>query len=183
MNNEAPLRIAIADPPYPGCCGLYGHHHEAPYGCWDHPATTVRLIRNLHRGKYDGWALHTAATTLPVVLDALTRLEVKDYRVMVWVKPSRRRDDDEVAEIASALAAADAVGESPWALADANAEYVEDRLGVAEQLAAALRGLLAALDSNAPGGHPFTWEAYKAAYENVRAALAARDASRGVTDG
>ena len=39
-----PMKFAFVDPPYLGCCKLYQHRHEAPYGCWDDPATHQQLI-------------------------------------------------------------------------------------------------------------------------------------------
>lgn len=76
------MKLAIADPPYPGCCGLYGHHHELPYDCWDDIATTRFLMVNLERD-YDGWALHTSSVALGRVL----RFAPCEARVMAWVKP------------------------------------------------------------------------------------------------
>ncbi len=79
------MRIAIADPPYPGCCGLYGHHHEAPYGCWDDLNTTSLLITTLN-ASYDGWALHTSSVALAQIL-RLPRFSPSEWRIMAWVKP------------------------------------------------------------------------------------------------
>lgn len=79
-------RVAIADPPYPGCCGLYGHHHEAPYGCWDDPDETYKLISMLD-ANYDGWALHTSSVALTMVLGVVDVACVSGWRIMAWVKP------------------------------------------------------------------------------------------------
>ncbi len=76
------MRVAIADPPYPGCCGLYDHHHEAPYGCWDDLETTKQLVDALDLS-CDGWALHTSSVALYDVLP----LCPKGTRIMSWVKP------------------------------------------------------------------------------------------------
>ena len=55
------LRLAYADPPYPGNARLYRGHPDYA-GEVDHAA----LIRRL--GPYDGWALSTSAAALPAVL-------------------------------------------------------------------------------------------------------------------
>jgi hypothetical protein len=55
------LRLAYADPPYPGKSSLYRGHPDYA-GEVDHPA----LIRRL--STYDGWALSTSARALPTVL-------------------------------------------------------------------------------------------------------------------
>lgn len=75
------LSIAYADPPYPGCADLYKGHRDYA-GEVDH----YQLVFDLDTG-YDGWCLHTASTTLAVVIDALIREEVEGWRVMAWVKP------------------------------------------------------------------------------------------------
>ena len=56
-----PLRLAYADPPYPGKSFYYKGHPDYA-GEVDH----VALIRRL--STYDGWALSTSAAALPVVL-------------------------------------------------------------------------------------------------------------------
>src|SRR6266508_1600473 len=55
------LRLAYADPPYPGNAWLYRSHPDYA-GEVDHAA----LIRRL--SAYDGWALSTSAAALPAVL-------------------------------------------------------------------------------------------------------------------
>lgn len=79
------MRLAYADPPYLGCCKLYGHRHEAPYGCWDDPNTHLALICTLV-DDYDGWCLHASSPSLPTIICHLEYLEA-EYRVMPWVKP------------------------------------------------------------------------------------------------
>jgi hypothetical protein len=74
--------MRYADPPYLGCCRLYGHHH--PDGlCWDDPATYRKLIDRLAAEFPDGWALscHTPS------LAALLPMCPDDVRVGAWVKP------------------------------------------------------------------------------------------------
>jgi hypothetical protein len=56
-----PLRLAYADPPYPGKSGYYKDHRDYA-GEVDHVALLARL------GTYDGWALSTSAEALPQVL-------------------------------------------------------------------------------------------------------------------
>lgn len=57
-----PLRLAYADPPYPGNARLYRAHPDFA-GEVDHE----ELIRRLSL-EYDGWALSTSAAALPAVL-------------------------------------------------------------------------------------------------------------------
>jgi len=56
-----PLRLAYADPPYPGNAHLYRAHPDYA-GEVDHAALIARLAT------YDGWALSTSATALAAVL-------------------------------------------------------------------------------------------------------------------
>ena len=72
-----PLRIAYADPPYPGCARLYKGHADYA-GEVDHVALVARLVAD-----YDGFVLHTASTTLRDVLPLMP----SNCRVMAWVKP------------------------------------------------------------------------------------------------
>jgi hypothetical protein len=73
-----PLRLAYADPPYPGRAGLYRGHPDYA-GEVDHHALLTRL------GSYDGWALSTSAEALPAVL-ALCPVGV---RVAAWCRGGR----------------------------------------------------------------------------------------------
>lgn len=57
-----PLRLAYADPPYPGLARRYYAEHPDFAGEVDHAA----LIRRL--STYDGWALSTSAAALQSVL-------------------------------------------------------------------------------------------------------------------
>lgn len=63
-----PIRVAYADPPYPGCARFYSipgtpeYHPNA--GEWDDPARHVRLMEDLDRDFPDGWALSTSAIAL-----------------------------------------------------------------------------------------------------------------------
>lgn len=70
------MRFAYADPPYPGMAHFYVDHPDYA-GEVDHAALLERL------GGYDGWILHTAATTLRLVLP----LCPPEARVMAWTKP------------------------------------------------------------------------------------------------
>jgi len=56
-----PLRLAYADPPYPGKARLYRGHPDYR-GEVDHAALIGRLAG------HDGWALSTSAEALPAVL-------------------------------------------------------------------------------------------------------------------
>jgi hypothetical protein len=81
------VRLAYADPPYLGCCGLYGHHHEAPFGCWDHTENHYRLVSMLAE-EYDGYVLHLSTPSLPDYCAAMRDYEQdQNWRTMSWVKP------------------------------------------------------------------------------------------------
>ncbi len=71
------MRIAYADPPYPGCAKYYRDHPDYA-GEVDHAALLVKL-----RDEFDGFVLHTASTTLREVLP----LCPPEVRLMAWVKP------------------------------------------------------------------------------------------------
>ncbi|MEO3869569.1 hypothetical protein ABGB18_12120 [Nonomuraea sp. B12E4] len=73
-----PLRLAYADPPYPGNARLYRGHPDYA-GEVDHKT----LIRHLMA--YDGWALSTSATALPAVL----ALCPPGVRVAAWHRGER----------------------------------------------------------------------------------------------
>jgi hypothetical protein len=78
-----PLRLAYADPPYPGKAWLYRGHPDYA-GEVDH----AELIRRL--SAYDGWALSTSAAALPAVL----ALCPPGVRVAAWhrgERPARSR--------------------------------------------------------------------------------------------
>lgn len=74
------MRLAYADPPYLGCCGLYDHYH--PDGrCWDDPETHQALLDRL-RATYDGWALSLTSQSLSTITPMCPTA-----RVAAWVKP------------------------------------------------------------------------------------------------
>lgn len=77
------MRLAYADPPYLGCCGLYDHYH--PDGrCWDDLETHRALVERLERD-YDGWALSCSSTSL---FDLGTLFDPQNRpRIGPWVKP------------------------------------------------------------------------------------------------
>ena len=64
--------VAYADPPYPGCAGMYPENEEV-----DHEALVAWL------DNFDGWALSTSSPALADVL----RVCPVGVRVMAWVKP------------------------------------------------------------------------------------------------
>jgi hypothetical protein len=70
------MRFAYADPPYPGMSHFYKDHRDYG-GEVDH----AELIDDLMG--YDGWALHTASTTLKQVLAVCP----DEVRIGSWVKP------------------------------------------------------------------------------------------------
>lgn len=55
------MRIAYADPPYPGCAHLYASHPDFA-GEVDHAALVTRL-----NAEFDGWILHTHVPGLAIV--------------------------------------------------------------------------------------------------------------------
>ena len=73
------MKIAYADPPYPGCAHLYEGHPDYA-GEVDH----VELIERLR--SYDGWALSTSSKSLQYVLG----LCPPGVRILVWVKNTVR---------------------------------------------------------------------------------------------
>jgi hypothetical protein len=73
-----PLRLAYADPPYPGKAWLYRDHPDYA-GEVDHAALIARLA------SYDGWALSTSAAALPAVL----ALCPPGVRVAAWHRGER----------------------------------------------------------------------------------------------
>jgi hypothetical protein len=75
------MRLAYADPPYPGCAHLYADHPDYA-GEVDHARLVYELVT-----EYDGYCLHTSSVALADVL-ARFQIETNDMpRVMAWVKP------------------------------------------------------------------------------------------------
>lgn len=70
------MRIAYADPPYPGCAHLYADHPDYA-GEVDHAALIDRL-----ETEFDGWVLHTSSVAIPVIAP----LVPTGARWMSWVK-------------------------------------------------------------------------------------------------
>ena len=69
-----PMRVAYADPPYPGMAHFYPEKTEV-----DHADLVATLVRDFP----DGWALSTASTTLREVLLVCP----EKVRIAAWVKP------------------------------------------------------------------------------------------------
>jgi hypothetical protein len=75
------VKIAYADPPYPGCAHLYKDHPD-----FDGEVDHYELVRKLHH--FDGWCLHTSSVALPELLKfCFARWSTSDIRIMSWVKP------------------------------------------------------------------------------------------------
>ena len=70
------MKLAYADPPYPGCAHLYADHPDFG-GEVDHAA----LIRRLE-ADYDGWVLHTSSVAIPLIAPLIPA----GARWMAWVK-------------------------------------------------------------------------------------------------
>lgn len=77
------MRMGYADPPYFGCCALYGHEHGTDGWCWDAISTHGRLIDRLVDEFPDGWALSCSTPSLRHLL----ALCPETARVAAWVKP------------------------------------------------------------------------------------------------
>jgi hypothetical protein len=73
-----PLRLAYADPPYPGKAWLYRDHPDYA-GEVDHAALIAQLAA------YDGWVLSTSAAALPAIL----ALCPPGVRVAAWHRGER----------------------------------------------------------------------------------------------
>lgn len=78
---STPLRLAYADPPYPGLARRYYGAETSFAGEVDHAGLIERL------GAYDGWALSTGAYALRDLLP----LCPQGALVCPWIKPRRRR--------------------------------------------------------------------------------------------
>ena len=79
---DRPLRLAYADPPYPGLSKKYYNGHPDFAGEVDHTALLSRLQA------YDGWALSTSTDALPEIL-ALCVVQDLQVRVGAWIRGSR----------------------------------------------------------------------------------------------
>jgi hypothetical protein len=71
------VRIAYADPPYPGCAHMYKDHPDYA-GEVDHAELLTQL------SMYDGWLLHTSSVALPDIIPLVPNWE--GVRIMPWVK-------------------------------------------------------------------------------------------------
>jgi hypothetical protein len=80
-SSTGPLRLAYADPPYPGLARRYYRDHPDFGGEVDHAELIARLVREYP----DGWALSTSAAALPGVL----ALCPPDARVAAWFRGER----------------------------------------------------------------------------------------------
>lgn len=72
------MKIAYADPPYPGCAHLYRDHPNYA-GEVDHESLIYRL------NTFDGWILHTSSVAIPLIAPFI--LPEWGARWMAWVKP------------------------------------------------------------------------------------------------
>ncbi len=70
------MRIAYADPPYPGLAHLYKDHPDFA-GEVDHAALIISMERD-----FDGWILHTSSVAIPIIAP----LVPKTARWGAWVK-------------------------------------------------------------------------------------------------
>lgn len=77
------LRLAYADPPYPGLARRYYEAHPDYAGEVDHRSLLEKLSR------FDGWALSTSARALPDVLALAGELGLEELRVASWIRGPR----------------------------------------------------------------------------------------------
>lgn len=71
------MKVAYADPPYPG----QSLKHYADHPDYDGEIDHADLLKDLDN--YDGWVLHTSSVALRDILPFCP----EDCRVMAWVKP------------------------------------------------------------------------------------------------
>lgn len=76
-----PLRLAYADPPYPGRAARYYSNHPDFAGEVDHHALVEQLVAEYP----DGWALSTSADALPAILASCPPA----VRVAAWFRGER----------------------------------------------------------------------------------------------
>jgi len=76
-----PLRLAYADPPYPGTAARYYSEHPDFAGEVDHRQLIARLVEDFP----DGWALSTSAAALPAVLPSCP----PGARIAAWFRGER----------------------------------------------------------------------------------------------
>ena len=81
--SDRPMRLAYADPPYPGLSSKYYRHEDTFAGEVDHAALLSRLEERRRGEQLDGWALSTSARALRDILP----LCPPEARVCAWVKP------------------------------------------------------------------------------------------------
>lgn len=74
------MKIAYADPPYPGCAEMYRDHPDYA-GEVDHRALVERL-----QSEFDGWVLHTHVAGLRM-MEREGILPESGIRIAQWVKP------------------------------------------------------------------------------------------------
>lgn len=77
-HNAKPLKIAYADPPYPGMSARFYKGQSSYAGEVDHAALISSLV-----DRFDGWALSTGAYALRDILP----LCPPQARICAWVKP------------------------------------------------------------------------------------------------
>jgi hypothetical protein len=71
------MRLAYADPPYPGCAHLYKDHPD-----FGGEVDYVKLMQQLEE-EYAGWVLHTSSQAIPEIAPLIPF----GARWMAWVKP------------------------------------------------------------------------------------------------
>ena len=82
-HHTTPLKLAYADPPYPGTAARYYKDHHDYAGEVDHQELIDRLIDDYP----DGWALSTSAEALPEILKMI--YTAVPPRVAAWFRGER----------------------------------------------------------------------------------------------
>ena len=81
-SNTSPMRVAYADPPYPGQAKRHYGKNGDPYQGEVAEVDHADLISTLERDFSDGWALSTDARSIRDIWNLCP-----DARVGIWVKP------------------------------------------------------------------------------------------------
>lgn len=80
---DEPLRLAVADEPYPGLSKRYYGTHPDYGGEVDHGALLSQLVA------YDGWALATNRDGLKLLVGLCQERQL-DYEIAIWVRGARK---------------------------------------------------------------------------------------------
>ena len=82
MPSESPIRVAYADPPYPGQAKKHYGKEWDPYEAIPEEVDYPHLVTRLLHEFPDGWALSMRVTDLQTILPMLSG----KFRILAWVK-------------------------------------------------------------------------------------------------